>query len=265
MFQPETWTLAEPLAKADYTPDSKPPFVCTLLPPSTQTFNQQTGWASGGNEVHSQYAIDIQLSFLFPNNLLYHQIPIDKIIEAMGWLCTLLTKHDNLLTLNKSELANLTNWQYGLINPCHYDSHPDRTSLTSVEASWEMSKVQATKIKDWLVLVSLQIRVSESCPIAEYVPTPSGIVTPYPNQLGGIQTSPTPPFVLINNFIYGQYVPVQPGTPNADGQEYPRQYSTADTPSTGHNASFDVVVRQGIKGRTPPPQPLPPLTQLPFT
>jgi hypothetical protein len=76
LFQPETWTLSEPMAKADYTSDSKALIVCTLLPPSTQTFDQFTGWNSGVDEVQSQYAIDIQLSFLLPNNLLFHQLPV---------------------------------------------------------------------------------------------------------------------------------------------------------------------------------------------
>jgi hypothetical protein len=267
LFRPETWTLSEPTVKTDYTPDTKPPIVCTLLPPSTQTFEQYTGWNTGGDGVQSQYAIDIQLSFLFPNNLLFHQLPIAAITEAMGWLCVLVTKHSGLLSTKPEELIGLTNWQYGNLNPCWYQNHENECNITAIDTSWEIAKIQETKIKDWLVLVSFQARIKESCPIAEYIPTPSPIVNSYPNQLAGIPTSPLPPFVLINNFIYGQFVPVDPGTLNSDDQKYPHPYIESDTPAVGHNASFDVVIQQAVKGTgtIPIPTPLPPVTGVPLT
>jgi hypothetical protein len=265
LFRPETWTLSEPTVKTDYTPDTKPPIVCTLLPPSTQTFEQYTGWNNGGDGVQSQYAIDIQLSFLFPNTLLFHQLPIGAISEAMGWLCTLVTKHSTLLSTNAEQLSTLTNWQYGNLNPCWYDQHEQDCTITAIDTSWEIAKIQETKIKDWLVLVSFQAKISELCPIAAYVPTPTPIVNSYPNQLAGIPTSPLPPFVLINNFIYGQFVPTDPGTLNSDSQKYPHPYMASDTPAVGHNASFDVVIQQAVEGTGTTPTPLPPVTGVPLT
>jgi hypothetical protein len=263
LFQPETWTLAEPLTKSDYTPNSKPPVVCTLLPPSTQTFEQGGGYDLGGDGVQSQYAIDVQLSFLFPNDMLFHQLPINAIVESMGWLCVLISQHPTLLQINKSQLHNLTNWQYGLLNQCLYDNADDNPNqIIDVNTSWEIAKVQETKIKDWLILISLQVRIKETCDISEYVPNPNQLINPYPNPLGGVVTSPIPPFVLLNNFIYGQYVPVAPGTLNSEAQKHPHPYMESDQPDVGHNASFDAVVQQGL-GVVP--KPLPVVTGLPIT
>lgn len=261
LFQPETWTLSEPLTKSDYQPSDKPPIVCTLLPPSTQTFDQSTGWDDGtGDMVQSQYSIDIQLSFLFPNDMLFHQLPIGSITDAMGWLCVLISQHPSLLQIDKVTLRNLTNWQYGLLNQCLYDESNTPNGLVSVEPSWELSKVQETKIKDWLILISLQVRVKETCSISDYIPNNS-IITPYPNPLAGIVTSPMPPFVLINNLIYSQHLPVPAGTLNTKSQKYPKQYTASDTPASGHNASFDVVIQQGI-GMVPEPLPVSNITPL---
>lgn len=262
LFQPETWTLSEPLTKSDYQPSDKPPITCTLLPPSTQTFEQNTGWDDGtGDMVQSQYSIDVQLSFLFPNDMLFHQLPIGSITDAMGWLCVLISQHPSLLQIDKSTLHNLTNWQYGLLNQCAYDESVDNNNLVVCDPSWELAKVQETKIKDWLILVSLQVRIKETCSISDYVPNTS-IITPYPNPLAGIVTSPLPPFVLINNLVYSQYLPVKAGTLNSDSQKHPKPYTDIDTPASGHNASYDVLIQQGLGSV---PNPLPSMDKTPLT